>query len=187
METGEIWTEIFASPPAAAGGAPRRYCNFCSYTFEFSLFCFYTFEFRTPGPLAVSRSRSYFSAPGTMVTHTAAKRESVYTLRWLINFLRLPRTVLETEGPGASQPVSNIQLETRAKSSAEFPKAGFQDSIPHCIYQEGSGGKQGDTRPRLVGSMGSRGGKSDPRFFPLSAPSGGQLSPWSYTFSTRTL
>ena len=83
----------------------------------------------------MSRSRSYFSAPGTMVTHTAAKRESVYTLRWLINFLRLPRTVLETEGPRASQPVSNIQLETRAKSSAEFPKAGFQDSIPYCTVR----------------------------------------------------
>ena len=94
----------------------------------------YTFEFRTPGPLAVSRSRSYFSAPGTMVTHTAAKRESVYTLRWLINFLRLPRTVLETEGPGASQPVSNIQLETRAKSSAEFPKPLCQRLVSKTRY-----------------------------------------------------
>ena len=40
-------------------------------------------------------------------------------------FLRLRRAVLETEGPRPSQPVSNIQLETGPKSSAEFPKAGF--------------------------------------------------------------
>ena len=40
-------------------------------------------------------------------------------------FLRLRRAVLETEGPRPSQPVSNIQLETGPKSSAEFPKPGF--------------------------------------------------------------
>ena len=43
------------------------------------------------------------------------------------NIMTSARTaaVLETEGPGASQPVSNIQQETGPRSSAEFPKAGF--------------------------------------------------------------
>ena len=66
---------------------------------------------------------TFFSEKKVLCAFTLKSEDPTIFLR----VTRMARTVLlqKLRGPDPASPVSNIQLETGANSSAEFPKAGF--------------------------------------------------------------